>query len=242
MLTREQCQGFAANGFVVVPDVVPAGLVDSARRRIAEITTASPPPRDHRGPHPYWLESQSNPALLDLLVGSPAFTLAESLVRPHHLNVPEQAQLALTFPPFPHRPGGPHIDGLTPLGDDGQPGTFTMLAGVLLTDQPGDDMGNLWVWAGTHLASAAYFRENGPEALYSSAPYPPVNLPEPQQVHGNAGDLILAHYLLAHNIGGNTAPYVRETVYFRLCAAGHRARWREVVQNALLEFAITDVD
>jgi hypothetical protein len=174
--------------------------------------------------------------LLELLVGSEAFGFAQSLVSPGRLIPPEHVQVALTIPPYPHRPGGPHVDGLTPPESDGTPGTFTMLAGILLTDQSADNMGNLWVWPGTHLTAAGYLRRVGPDALARSAPYPPVELPEPEQVHGKPGDLLLAHYLLAHNIGGNTAPHVRECVYYRLRAQGHRQRWREVVQDALSEF------
>ena len=53
---------------------------------------------------------------------------------------------------------------------------------------------------------------------------------------GRAGDLLLAHYLLGHNIGGNTSAVTREVVYFRLRRAGHKGRWREFVQDTLLEF------
>ena len=53
---------------------------------------------------------------------------------------------------------------------------------------------------------------------------------------GRAGDLLLAHYLLGHNIGGNTSGVTREAVYFRLRREGHRARWRDCVQDPLLEF------
>lgn len=34
------------------------------------------------------------------------------------------------------------------------------------------------------------------------------------EVHGRAGDLLLAHHLLGHNIGGNTSDAVRRAVYF----------------------------
>jgi hypothetical protein len=34
-------------------------------------------------------------------------------------------------------------------------GTFTLLAGVLMTDQLTENSGNLWVWPGTHLTHAA---------------------------------------------------------------------------------------
>ena len=46
-----------------------------------------------------------------------------------------------------------------------------------------------------------------------------------------AGDLLLAHYLLGHNIGGNTSQAVRCAVYFRIKRAGHGPRWREFLQD-----------
>jgi hypothetical protein len=55
-------------------------------------------------------------------------------------------------------------------------------------------------------------------------------------VTGRAGDLLLAHYMLGHNMGGNTTDRTREVLYFRLRRAGHRERWREIVQDPLLEF------
>jgi ectoine hydroxylase-related dioxygenase (phytanoyl-CoA dioxygenase family) len=152
------------------------------------------------------------------------------------IRAPEQVQISLNVPPFDHIPGGPHIDGLAPPESDGRPGTFTLLAGIFLTDQAAEQMGNLWVWPGSHLRAAAYFREHGPDSLLSSVPYPQVGLPEPHQVLGHAGDLLLAHYLLGHNIGGNTSAVTREVIYFRLGREGHRRRWRECVQDPLLEF------
>jgi hypothetical protein len=69
--------------------------------------------------------------------------------------------------------------------------------------------------------------------------YPPVDLGEPQQVTGRAGSVLLAHYLLGHNIGGHDCPPGapgRQVVYYRLQARGHRGRWREVVTDPLTEF------
>jgi hypothetical protein len=51
-----------------------------------------------------------------------------------------------------------------------------------------------------------------------------------------AGDLLLAHYLLGHNIGGNTSAQVRRAVYFRVKRAGHDARWREFLQDPWLDY------
>jgi ectoine hydroxylase-related dioxygenase (phytanoyl-CoA dioxygenase family) len=128
-----------------------------------------------------------------------------------------------------------HIDGFPP-EPEGRPGTFTMLAGVLMSDQREQDAGNLWVWPGTHLTHADYFRTHGPDAFFTAGGYPPICLPEPEQVTGQAGDLVLAHYLLSHNIGGNISPMIRRAVYFRIKRSGHDARWREFLQNPWLDY------
>src|SRR5262245_5224960 len=197
-VTIEQKRAFAELGYVVLPQVVPRPRIEVAVRAVAGLSEREPPA--HRGNHAYWLKVEPPDPFLSLLLDSPAVPLIESLIRPGKLTVPHQAQVALNIPPHDHRPGGPHIDGLTPPESDGRPGTFTLLAGFFLTDQPVEDMGNLWVWPGTHWACAAYFREHGPEALAHSTPYPPVALPSPRQVVGYAGDLLLAHYMLGHNI------------------------------------------
>jgi len=151
------------------------------------------------------------------------------------LEAPWQVQVALNIPPLPHRPGGPHIDGSSP-ECDGRPGTFTLLAGVLMSDQLDAGGGNLWVWPGTHVTHADYFREHGPDAFFEAAGYPPIRLPEPEQIRGRAGDLLLAHYLLGHNIGGNISDATRRAVYFRVKRSGHDPRWREFLQDAWCDY------
>jgi hypothetical protein len=144
MLDTEQLRAFAERGFVVVPQVVPQALVGTASRAIDELLGREPPPSEVRGPHFSFLPAATAPSLLALLTQSPAFALAESLTSPGTLEVPQQVQVALNYPPFAHRPGGHHLDGASPPEPDGRPGTFTLLAGVLLTDQSSDDTGNLW--------------------------------------------------------------------------------------------------
>jgi Phytanoyl-CoA dioxygenase (PhyH) len=235
VLSREQVEEFAERGFLVLPRVVPAEVVSAASLAIDELVGREPPGADVRGPFNYFRPAAEAPSLAALLSGSPAFGLAEALSGADTLEVPRQVQVALNIPPFPHRPGMHHIDGFPP-EPDGRPGTFTMLAGVLMSDQRGPDAGNLWVWPGTHLAHASYFRSRGPEAFFTAGGYPPIALPEPEQVTGQAGDLLLAHYLLGHNIGGNTSPAVRRAVYFRVKRAGHDARWREFLSDPWLDY------
>jgi hypothetical protein len=227
---------FGQQGYAVISQVVPPSLVQAALRVIDELNNLQPMPEGQRGHWSYWLRDENHRAFLPLLAESPAFALAGALVGPETLEVPDFTQIALCVPPWDHRPGGPHLDGLTPTEQDGRPATFTLLAGILLTDQPVEGMGNLWVWPGTHLENAAYLRRHGVDALVESTPAPPIQLPPPKQVVGRAGDLVLAHYLLGHNIGGNMSDTVRRVAYFRLRAEGHSGRWRECVQDAFREF------
>ncbi|MFJ1931577.1 phytanoyl-CoA dioxygenase family protein [Kitasatospora sp. NPDC088160] len=236
---------FHRDGYCVVPDVLTAEQVDRWRSALAQHVAAQPPEPGRTGPYFLWPTLADHADLRALYEESGIGDAVRAFLRSDlTLPAPEVAQLALTLPPHLHHPGAPHIDGLTPTEDDGRPGTFTVLAGLLLTDQREIDRGNLWVWPGTHLSTAAWLRHHGADALRDATPYPPVELPTPLQVTGTAGSLVLVHYLLAHNIGGHfgtAADERRETVYFRLRAVGHRERWREVVTDPLLEFALPDL-
>lgn len=235
MLSDAQIDEFAERGFIVVPQVVPPDVLATAARRIDAVVAADPPAGDKRGNHFYFLPTNDEPDLLEALTGSPAFDLAEALAGPGTLDVPWQVQIALNIPPYPHRPGRPHIDAANPEPADGPiRGTFTMLAGILMSDQLTENSGNLWVWPGTHLTHAAYFRAHGPEMFCA---YPPIDLPAPEQVTGRAGDLLLAHYLLGHNIGGNfESERTRRALYFRLGNAGHASHREEFLQDPWLDY------
>ena len=52
---------------------------------------------------------------------------------------------------------------------------------------------------------------------------PPVAIPEPVQVLAKAGDIILAHYQLAHGVTPNVSPHTRYAIYFRLQHIDHDA-------------------
>ena len=110
------------------------------------------------------------------------------------------------MPPYHHVPGGPHIDGHRPGPDP--PASFTLLAAVFLTDQRASRSGNLWVWPGSHLDHQRLFLDRGTDALkatggHATLLHPPVQLSAPVEVKGGRGDLLLAHFLLGHNKGGN---------------------------------------
>lgn len=235
-LTQDQIDHFAEHGYVVIPGAVPDALMRTANQRIDEIVAAEPPAPEVRGNHFYFPAIADEPLLGAPLLDSAAFGLAGDLAGPGTLERPWQVQIALNIPPYPHRPGRPHIDAGNSEPVDGPiRGTFTLLAGVLMTDQSDEDSGNLWIWPETHLAHAAYFRERGPQAFCA---YPDIELPEPIQLTGRAGDLLLAHYLLGHNIGGNVAQATRRALYFRISKQGHTDHRAEFLQDAWLDYDV----
>ncbi len=235
VLTDEQINEFAERGFVLVPQVVPGGVLARAAQRIDEVVAADPPAADKHGSHFYFLETKAEPALMAPLARTAAFRLAEELAGAGTLEIPWQVQIALNIPPYSHRPGIPHIDARNP-EPTGDPvsGTFTLLAGILMTDQLTENSGNLWVWPGTHLSHAKYFRDHG---LRQFCAYPPIGLPEPEQVKGRAGDLLLAHYLLGHNIGGNyESGQTRRALYYRIGTKDHSSHRNEFLQDPWLDY------
>jgi hypothetical protein len=235
VLTETQIVEFVQRGYIVIPHAVPEDVLQKAAHRVDQITAEDPPAADKQGAHFHFMETTGEPDLLATLTDSHAFDLAEELVGRGSLDVPWQVQIALNIPPYAHRPGRPHIDTANsePTGGPVR-GTFTMLAGILMTDQLTENSGNLWVWPGTHLTHAVYFQEHGPKMFCA---YPPIDLPEPVQVTGRAGDLLLAHYLLGHNIGGNyESDQTRRALYFRLSNSKHASRQEEFLQDVWLEY------
>ena len=172
-------------------------------------------------------ELETHPVLLDLMNRSGLLEAVESLLGEGRLERVTHAQVALSFPTREPRPPTPHLDGMyTPTNGvpRGSVLSFTALLGVLLSDVPKADMGNLVVWPGSHSLYERYFREKGPQSLLDGMPQ--AALPAPETLTGQAGDAVLCHYQLGHAGGSNTSPHVRYAVYFRLKAKGHdRQKW-----------------
>ena len=57
-----------------------------------------------------------------------------------------------------------------------------------------------------------------------------------EPVLGRRGDLLLAHFLLGHDKGGNTASHERRTIYHRLAVPGHADRWEDTFLDAWTEY------
>ncbi len=244
MLTVEQLQQFGTDGYLVVPGVVPAQILAELDAEVDALVIGAPPPPDKVGFHHYFEDPARLPVASRALRDGGVLTLARELVAPLDIDLAfDHIQIATSIHGWDHQPGGGHVDGY---GVPGQthPFTFTMLAGIYLGDETQPGRGNLWVWPGSHLVHQRMFAERGVDVLMNDpvAAGHACLLPDPpafgrgQPVLAQRGDVVLAHYLLAHNQSGNMWNPLRRIVYYRLAAEGHRARWSDTHTDVLLEY------
>ena len=64
----------------------------------------------------------------------------------------------------------------------------------------------------------------------------PPDIGEPVPILANRGDLLLAHYLLGHNSGGNCTAVTRRAIYYRLSTTDHDSRWQAAMVDPFLEY------
>jgi len=208
-------------GYIQIPGAVSRALVDDALKAINHgLGEGIPAERiaQYRA-QSFLPELQSSPAITNLLHRSSAMDALRSVLDVDRIHPVRSGQIALRFPiaGSEPRPAHPHIDGMYTPSNGVREGTidnFTALVGVLLSDLPNPNAGNFTVWPGTHRSFGDYFRQHGAEALLEGLP--PIEWPDPAQVTGKAGDLILAHYTLAHGIASNVSPHIRYAVFFRI--------------------------
>lgn len=242
LLTQQQRDHFVEHGYVVLPGLIPQERVELAQRAINH-SLGEGVPREkitQFRSQSFCPELQRSELLLGTVHDPEVWSCLSSLFAPEGVPLPASVQVALRFPTAPgtlRREPVPHVDGFPAPNNGVAEGTissFTGLAGVLLSDVPNQDAGNFTVWPGTHRSFAAYYRQRGPEEILREVQegiirvgVPPVPLPSPVQITGRAGDVVLAHYLLAHGVASNTAPHTRYALFFRLCHTRHtEQRWQ----------------
>jgi hypothetical protein len=118
-----------------------------------------------------------------------------------------------------------------------------MLLGVLLSDVTDDFSGNLMVWPESHLDIQEHIKRTGDlHSVLSTS----IGLDQngvtlrngPTHLKGRRGDVVMAHWQLAHSVAPNLSPYVRYCVYFRLLHSRHPTNTfdRNAMENVWLEF------
>lgn len=240
-LSHAQKVSLYEKGFVKVSQVVPRVMVDAALRAINHSLGEGIDPEQlntYRS-RSFCPELQDQPVITDLLNKTPALALAESAIGAGKIKPVTAGQIALRFPSLqdPPPPPNPHLDGMyTPYNGvpKGKILSFTMLLGVALSPVTTPFAGNLTVWPGSHHIYRRYFAERGPDALLEGMP--PVDLPEPEQILAQPGDVILAHYELGHGVALNTAPFPRYAIYFRLHHVEHDKQRQETMTDIWREW------
>ena len=240
-LSYDQKQSIVRDGFVKIPGVVPRVMVDRALREINHAVGEGMDTADMTRfrAQTYCPQITRSPAIGGLLNATPAWSLAESAIAEGRIQPTDCGQIALRFPSLQDPPGTPrpHIDGMySPTNgvEMGTIGNFTALAAIFLSDVPKPFAGNFTVWPGTHRLNGEFFKEHGPESLLQGMPA--VELPEPLQITGQAGDMVLAHYLLSHGCATNTSPHVRYAVFFRLTHVDHGSQKWESMADPWLQW------
>lgn len=239
-ITGLQKQTLSKDGYVVLPGLVPEKLTNVALRAINHSIGKGLDPKDvptFRASS-YCPELRNSPPIIDLLHKTPLWKIAESLVGKGKLRLAGPPQISLRFPAM-ETPGElhPHLDGMYSPNNRVRKGTiqsFTMLAGVFLSNIPNNFWGNFCVWPGTHRLFAEYFQANGTESLLNGLP--PIEMPEPEQILAQTGDGLICHYQLAHTVVLNVSPYVRYAIFFRLAHKDHESRQKDALTNPWLEW------
>jgi hypothetical protein len=245
MLSDDQLRTFGVDGYLVVRGVVPEPVLAELDAEVDALIAGAPPPAGKVGFHHYFEHPSRLPVAERVLRSGGVLDLAGELVAPLAIDLAfDHVQVATSIFGWDHEPGGGHIDGYGLPGQT-EPATFTMLAGVYLGDESQPGRGNLWVWPGSHRVHEQLFQQRGVDALMAEesmgghacllrdAP----DFGQGRPVLASRGDVILAHYLLAHNQSGNLWNPLRRIVYYRLAADGHRQRWQTTQTDALAEYA-----
>lgn len=213
--TPEQKIHLFEQGWVVIPQVVPADMVRAARNTVNSTIENY---LDSIQVHAHELKTDER--LTNILLKTDAFSLIESALGKGKVVPSTNVQCALRFPGHDLKSLNnlrPHIDSFHP-SVNGNPGSikpFIAIAGFLLNDIDQDNAGNFTVWPGTHRQFAEYFEKHGADPELKLG-IPPVDLPQPVQIKAKAGDMIFAHYQLAHTAAANISSAIRYTVFIRM--------------------------
>lgn len=231
-LSYNQKRHLIENGYVVIPGVVPKLMLQDAMKAVNHAIGKAMHSNEaeHRTP---MRQLSGHPALVNLFNGTPAKAIMDSLIGQDY-NPIQGVQAALRYPDYPDPPdpqAGAHLDGMLKI-KEGKVENFTALAGILLSDQPRPNMGNFVVYPGSHRLYEAYFREHGAEVLLTEESFgtmhrsPHVPLPDPVQITGQAGDLVISHYQLIHNGGPNISDRIRYSCYYRIYHSHIQRDWK----------------
>ncbi len=225
MLTSEQKRRFVEEGYLHLPALVPAAMVQTALRAInhsiGEVGKTGSDPKRYKVDS-FCHELTRSPLITDIFNHTSITPAIEELLGQGNVLPVEHVQIAPRFPlPVGQEPepDDGHLDGIGGGRNGMAKGVyvrnFTIFAVVYLVDVLEPESGNFTVWPHSHVEFQDWFRQVGHEVLSQGVPHIPLSR-ERVMVTGRAGDVILAHHQLQHTGGYNTSPHVRHALISRI--------------------------
>ncbi|MBC7740997.1 MAG: phytanoyl-CoA dioxygenase family protein [Bdellovibrionaceae bacterium] len=209
------------DGYVHIPQVAPLSLVNDAKSEINAFLGQHSDLVDKEALANERLcsELKADERILNLFHKTDARSIVESAIGFNKIVLSKNVQIALRFPIKNRKPFelDPHVDGFHPTQEE-TPGSilpFTAIVGIFLNDLDKDWSGNFTVWPGSHRLSEKYFQQHKPDSDLRFG-IPPIKLPPPVQLKVKAGDMIFAHFQLAHDASMNLQEAIRYAVFFRM--------------------------
>lgn len=224
---------FYREGYTVLPNAIDTKLIEAALRAINQDIGRGVSEQDaNKARQSSWCPSLlATPAITNLFNASAVHSLASTLTG-KRLKQIVAGQIALRFPgdlcmkgnasePSPWWNKTWHIDGFHAEQNGipkGEIRNFSLLVGVPLSDVNDSFCGNLVVYPKSHHVTEQFFRQSGFDEVKEQglAAFSHLPLCKPVQIAAKAGDVIFAHYNLAHSIAPNCSPHIRYAVYFRV--------------------------
>jgi len=257
VLSAADIAHFKEQGYIIIRDAVPQGLINEALRSINY--QLGRPDCWQVDPDP--LNAAQLQLKLPKDIGcaifnqSPKFwsvvntLLGEGKVGPWgnqgHEGQRQGQQVALRFPQPPSKgfnvpdvkPGTQyHIDGM----GQNKLCPFSLLCGVAVSEQAHPNMGNLHVFPGSHLHEGlrGYYRDKIDDDSQGEDDQEKPDLGASVQVLLQPGDIVIAHQLLAHRVGVNTSAHIRYQLYYRVSSKDHAQLKDQIIDDPWVEFAI----
>eukprot|EP01064_Diplonema_japonicum_P018422 TRINITY_DN27101_c0_g1_i1.p1 TRINITY_DN27101_c0_g1~~TRINITY_DN27101_c0_g1_i1.p1 ORF type:complete len:671 (+),score=137.26 TRINITY_DN27101_c0_g1_i1:85-2097(+) len=226
-LTVEMKRAFVEDGYVLVPNAVPDEFITTALRAINNVLFDKKTifrHKDGRADSCMGLLFRS-PEVTDTLYRTNAWKVVKNLLGQALKN--KGCQIAFRGPSPPHlgmtapEDIGPkwHVDGHAKLGNHTP---FSLLVGVALSTTSTRNNGNLCVWPGGHKKLLPHLKKRHQAKQLYLKTLPDVG--HGRQVRANRGDLLICHQKLPHQYSPNLGPDIRHMLYFRIKAAGMKAK------------------
>jgi hypothetical protein len=218
-LTRQDIEQYHRDGYIVCKGMIPAEIMNIARKKIQEgLDKGLDKLKAFHNDQVWTKEYRSCSEIMGILFNTPVFKSCEALLsidgKNHPLIPPNECQIALRRYTATGKDFGVespwHIDAYEKLTT----ARFGVIVVCSLSDWLEDDMGNYTVYPRSHIKVGKMLKEMSWNEFNKAHGKNDLGIPR-VQIHANAGDVILTHPLLAHDVAPNRTDKVRWAVLFR---------------------------